>query len=167
MQEIKSIAIDIIAQLKNLADQLSDDEFSSDLPVLLNNSIGKHYRHIIEFFMILLSESESGSINYDRREHDPELEQDRLKCISRLNSILADLPDWIPEKEIEFNASYSLENEELIRITTNLQREYIYNIEHAIHHMAIIRIAVEHDFPGLALPQYFGFAYSTIKHRDS
>ena len=42
--------------------------------------------------------------------------------------------------------------------------ELVYNIEHAVHHMAIIRIAVQHEFPDLALDDEFGYATSTLKY---
>ena len=58
-------------------------------------------------------------------------------------------------------------SDESLKVPTNEERELVYNIEHAIHHMAIIRIGIENDFPHAHLPDKFGFAYSTIKHLKS
>jgi hypothetical protein len=51
-------------------------------------------------------------------------------------------------------------------INTSLERELVYNVEHAIHHMAIIRIAIEREFPSIKLDKHFGIAFSTIRFRD-
>jgi hypothetical protein len=44
-------------------------------------------------------------------------------------------------------------------------RELLYNLEHAIHHMALIQVAVRQAFPALTLPAHFGVAYSTVQHQ--
>ena len=60
--------------------------------------------------------------------------------------------------------SYSPDSDEMFLVRTNAEREIVYNIEHAIHHMAIIRIALQHDIPDLELESDFGYAFSTLKH---
>jgi hypothetical protein len=67
------------------------------------------------------------------------------------------------EKPITLN---SLIDEEEILVNTSIERELIYNIEHAIHHMAIIQIAVKHYFKYIDLNKNFGIAYATIKHHE-
>jgi len=44
-------------------------------------------------------------------------------------------------------------------------RELQYNIEHAIHHMAIIKIAIGACFTEVELPANFGVAYSTVRYQ--
>ncbi len=38
------------------------------------------------------------------------------------------------------------ESDKIFTVPTNFEREMVYNIEHAIHHMAIIRIALQHEY---------------------
>jgi len=64
------------------------------------------------------------------------------------------------------NISYDKNNNESFKIKTSLDRELVYNIEHAIHHMAIIRIAIENEFDSVSIDKHFGVAYSTIRFRD-
>ena len=65
-------------------------------------------------------------------------------------------------------ASYSLEEYAPVEINTTLYRELQYNVEHAVHHMAIIKIALINNFGDVEIPASFGIAHSTIKYqRDS
>ncbi len=163
MEEIKQATYEIIDQMTDLAGKMSDQNFTRPLPVLLQNSIGKHYRHIIEFLEVMLSGAQSGEINYDLRKHDPDLEQSRDKCMERLGRIREAIAVE-PAVTLELMGSYSREADKTFTVPTNLERELVYNIEHAIHHMAIIRIALQQEFPEIQVPKEFGFAYSTLKH---
>jgi len=163
MEQIKQATLDIIDQLRDLAERFSQDDFTRSLPVLLKSSIGMHYRHIIEFYEVMISGIEQGEINYDSREHDPELEQSRKKCLERLEEIRKVIT-LEPSKKLKLSGSYTRENDLMFTIPTNFERELVYNIEHAIHHMAIIRIALQHEFPDLSVSEAFGYAYSTLKH---
>ncbi len=51
-------------------------------------------------------------------------------------------------------------------IPSSVARELLYNIEHAVHHMALIQVAVTNAFPSIELPPHFGVAYSTVQHQS-
>ena len=50
-------------------------------------------------------------------------------------------------------------------IATSMQRELVYNYEHCLHHLAIIRIGLSVIQPSLILPNHFGVAPSTLAYR--
>ena len=52
-------------------------------------------------------------------------------------------------------------------VVSNVQRELVYLIEHAIHHFALLRIGIQENFPEISLASDFGVAYSTVKYRES
>jgi uncharacterized damage-inducible protein DinB len=164
MKSIVTATQQILSQLRDLATKLSDEQYTGSLTILMNNSIGKHFRHIIEFYDILLSGTASGALNYDKRQHDPTYESNRDKTISKLDELLnliIELPD---NQNMELSVNYDLDSDETEKVHSNLARELTYNVEHAIHHMAIIRIGLETGFPGIEIDPHFGYAYSTIKH---
>ncbi len=164
MDTIKKASKQILGQLIGLAESFSDEDFTKPLPVLLNNSIGKHYRHIIEFYQVMLEGINSGRINYDGRKHDPKLEQSRVNCLEALKSMEKRFHEPFWSDPLELCGSFSEDSDEEFSVGTNAERELVYNIEHSVHHMAIIRIAIQHEFPQIKLDKDFGYAFSTLKH---
>ena len=69
-----------------------------------------------------------------------------------------------PDKELMLHASYDEHSDEPISIPTNYFREIAYNLEHTIHHMALIRVGIK-EVSDIVLPEEFGVATSTVKHR--
>ena len=164
MEKLTQASIQILDQLIEFASSITDEQYTRELPVLLNNSISKHYRHIIEFYGVMMEGFESGRVNYDNRKHDQELEQNRDKSVIVLEKLRNRFLNPILQEPIVLAGSYSLDSDNEFTISTNAEREIVYNIEHAIHHMAVIRIAVQHEFPELLIKDEFGFAFSTLKY---
>ena len=52
-------------------------------------------------------------------------------------------------------------------IPSTVARELSYNIEHCIHHLALIKIGLKILKPEMVLPSTFGVAASTIRHRKA
>jgi hypothetical protein len=67
-------------------------------------------------------------------------------------------------KELVLEAAYDDNSTEIISITTNYYREIAYNLEHTIHHMALIRVGIT-EVSSIQLPDDFGVATSTVKFR--
>jgi hypothetical protein len=51
-------------------------------------------------------------------------------------------------------------------VTTTYFREIVYNIEHTIHHLALIKVALI-ELKLSLVDNNFGMAYSTIKYKSS
>lgn len=154
----------ILDQIAVTINQLSDEQYAVSLPVLSNNSIGKHVRHVIEFYECLILGYESGAVNYDLRKRNPQLENQKSEALKAICAIQKFI-DNNPDKSFLLLSSYP-GSEEPSNSQSSYKRELIYNIEHAIHHMAIIKIAVTTAFPDVTLPDNFGIAYSTIQYKE-
>jgi len=141
---------------------LSRQEFSQPCKNLFNNTIGQHVRHIIELFQCLENGYAAGVINYEKRKRDTTIENDKVLAAQLLKTIYAGLDK--PDKELILEAIYDEHSDKPIRISTNFYREIAYNLEHTIHHMALIRVGIS-EVSNIRLPEDFGIATSTVKHR--
>ena len=155
---------EICGQLFHLCENLKRDEYSHCSSLLLGSSIGKHMRHIIEFFDILREGSEVGEINYDTRVRSGQIENDPLIAKERLALIIAWLEELSVNKNLSLYLNFDQDSRAVKQVKSNLMRELAYNLEHAIHHMALIRIALNQQFPDVRVDANFGVAYSTIRY---
>ncbi|XLS28022.1 hypothetical protein ACJD0Z_12520 [Flavobacteriaceae bacterium M23B6Z8] len=154
-------------QLINLLHQLTETEFTSKLEILNQSSIGMHVRHIVEFYQCLEFAQQSGVVNYDGRKRDHALENSKTICLEALKNILHFLEVNKTDRSLELHCDYSKEDDEmgLLKISTSLLRELQYNLEHAVHHMAIIRIGINALDTAVTLDNSFGVASSTIRNK--
>lgn len=146
-------------ELTNLLDQLSDAEFSKSCKALSNSTIGEHTRHIIEMFQCLQNSYASGVLNYDNRERNQRIQTESAFA-----------------KQCIFDVKMGLQNEDKIihleqvingldlSIQSNYYRELLYNLEHCIHHQALIKVAVL-QYENISINENFGVARSTIEYR--
>lgn len=156
----------ILDQLGQLTSQLNDAEFTDPIASLSQATLGQHLRHTLEFFVCLESGFEAGLVNYDERSHDKILESDRavaLACIERIKSFVN---AQTLDKPLTLVLSYG-KSTDSITIRTNYSRELVYNIEHAVHHMALIKIGVHDRTPHITLPADFGVASSTVRYKEA
>jgi hypothetical protein len=152
----------VFIQLRAAIEQLSPDQYSRPCKTLFNNTIGQHVRHIIEMFQCLDTGYSSGRINYERRKRDQEIETDRELADRLLLDIYGKLGK--PDKELLLEVNFDEHSGEPVVIPSNYLREIAYNLEHTIHHMAMIRVGIA-EVASLSIPENFGVAHSTIKHR--
>lgn len=162
---IQQSARGLLSQLVEVMDQLSDEDFTKPIEVLSGSSVGQHIRHTIEFFLCLMDGANKGEINYDERRHDKFIETDRRLAISVIQSIDEFLAGKVEDHTMNLVANYEVEGDELVSIPSSLYRELAYNIEHAIHHMALIKIGVRAIGEHIVLPKHFGVASSTVRYQ--
>ena len=162
---LKSVSTDSLMQLADVVGQLTDAEYARPLDVLSGNTIGKHVRHILEFYQLLVNSAETGQLNYDRRQRDLRLEVDTDEALRRIGRIDRAIHHLDLNQPLHLEADLSVAGAESILIPSSVARELLYNVEHAIHHMALIQVAVQNDFTAVELPAHFGVAYSTVQHQ--
>ena len=156
----------LLLQLEDLLSKLSDEEYSFNIHVMDNASIGQHVRHIIEIFEVMISGHESANINYDSRPRHFDIESNRLIAVSRLQSLCLNVLQ--ADKTLILVHTVLIADETFSFDTiSSYRRELVYNIEHTVHHLALIKIAVNILCPNIELPQNFGYADSTIINRNN
>lgn len=153
----------VFVQLSESLHQLSDIEYSQPSKILFNASIGQHVRHIIELFLCLEKGYETGVVNYEKRKRDCQIETNKTLAAELLRDIYHRIDR--PNIDLVMEAEDYEDTETAITIPSNYYREIAYNLEHTIHHMALIRVGIN-EVSAIQLPQDFGVAYSTIKFRQ-
>ncbi|CAD5271925.1 Uncharacterized damage-inducible protein DinB (Forms a four-helix bundle) [Imperialibacter sp. EC-SDR9] len=162
----------VLSQLDEVIAQLKPEDYSRPVKLLNNSTIGQHVRHTLEFFICLMDGTPSGVVNYDNRRRDKMIEDDG----DFARQVLRGIGDFV--KSHKENSTLNLEadfgstdrqadQEAMISIPSNYFRELVYNIEHAIHHMALIRVAINEFCGYVQLPEDFGVASSTIRSRQA
>ena len=82
-------------------------------------------------------------------------------------SRIGDFVSTFADKPLLLEVGYDRGSEDSVTIATTANRELVYNIEHAVHHMAIMKIGVREVAPYVKLSPDFGIAASTIRYNDS
>ena len=146
-------------QIIDLLNQLNDKEYITCHEELSNATIGEHTRHIIEMYQSLLKSYTSKVVNYDKRERNISIQTDKVVAIIAIDSILKN----IDLENIEMTLQQGID-EVTFQVKTNYFRELLYNLEHSIHHQALIKVAVLKD-KNIQICSEFGIAKSTIEYR--
>jgi hypothetical protein len=152
------------SQLSLSLDQLSPEQYIKPCSNLSNSTIGQHVRHIIEMFQCLENGYTTGIVNYENRKRDKAIETNKHLAIELLNSIKMGLDK--ADRSLVLEGVYHNDSTELMQFETNYFREIVYNLEHTIHHMALIRVGLL-ELKELDLPESFGLASATVKYKNS
>jgi hypothetical protein len=149
----------VLNQLHSVLVAISNKAYTTPIPILDNSTIGEHSRHVIELFQCLHTGLQGGIINYDNRQRNKVIQTDKqfaVECIDSICDGLIDDNKTIQLQTILAGNTSSLES--------NYFRELIYNIEHCVHHQAIIKIGLASL--GITIDvNNFGVAASTIQYK--
>jgi hypothetical protein len=152
-----------LEKLESLLTELTNEQYTHETPHLSNASIGSHTRHIIELLQCLLKGYKTNEVDYINRNRNLLLEQDKNEAGIALKKLIKEIN--LPDKELSF-CSQELTVENMPKVYTTYFREIVYNTEHTIHHLALIKVAlIEMDLQ--IVHSDFGMAYSTIRYKNS
>ena len=154
----------LLLQLRDVLEELSNPQYSAPIDLLSGASIGQHFRHILEFFEELTHGYEKDTVDYDQRKRNLSLETNRGHAMELLTETAFTVDK--PDKDLLLVTRLSPTYPEPVVIRTNYFRELLYNIEHMVHHMALMRIGIN-AVSQIRLPDDFGVAASTLKFRQT
>ncbi len=166
MIQLSQAANHILKQLSDVIDQIAEEDFRKP-SVELNATIGQHLRHTLEFFICLEQGYGHGVINYDKRLHNKAMENDKFIALHTIRQVQEFVTVNQADKPLQLEVGYSPSSDACVSVSTNYMRELIYNIEHAVHHMAIMKIGIREVAGYVALPSDFGIAVSTIRYKEA
>lgn len=165
--DLKIASHNILDQLKALIEELSSEDFVSQVSILNGSTVGQHVRHTVEFFKCMIDGVPLGIVNYDKRNHDKSMEVNRSLTMQYIADMKKGITALNEQDSLQLEVNYGLDEATNNIMATNVARELAYNIEHAVHHMAIIKIGVQSVRPDIVLSRDFGVAVSTIRYQES
>ena len=148
--------------LHQLLLQLDNDAYCYASPLLSNASIGQHSRHIIELIKCLVDGYKTGIVNYDKRKRDKQIETDKRYAIAEIEELYGRFD--MPDKAMLLEGCFDNSSQEISQVKSGYNREIVYNIEHAVHHMALIKVALN-ELKITINDDTFGVAYATVQYR--
>jgi len=164
--QLSQAANNILKQLSGVVEQITKDDFRKPSHTL-NATVGQHLRHTLEFFICLEQGYGESIVNYDKRIHNKAMENDKFIALHTIEQLQEFINTNNADKLLKLEVGYLPDSDECETIITNYQRELVYNIEHAVHHMAIMKIGIKEVANYIILPADFGIAISTLRYKES
>lgn len=155
------IFVKLTQQLNLLSDlllKLNPQSYTTPIKHLGNASIGGHTRHILELLKCAIDGYAEGLIDYENRQRDLFLETNLNSAQAQLKFLLLQIEKTDKPLKIFQNQGFSES------VSTTYYREILYNTEHSIHHLALIKVALI-DMDLNLVDTEFGMAYSTIQYQ--
>ncbi|MDX2135171.1 MAG: hypothetical protein SFV52_10300 [Saprospiraceae bacterium] len=154
----------VVQQIRGILSQLSADDYQKALPEYRGSTVGQHFRHILEFFHCLEQGLTAGRVDYAARRRNP-LFETSPGLASDAFLAFACLLEGLPSEEQTVEVYAELGTDHRPCYGSTLGRELVFVYDHAIHHLAIIRIGLQAHFPEVATDEHLGVSPSTIKAR--
>jgi hypothetical protein len=101
-------------------------------------------------------------VNYELRKRGVAVETSTEMAIQMIRYVQYSL--LYGNKGLVLEAGVDENNNEVISFSTNYFREIAYNLEHTIHHMALIKIGIR-EIAAIGLGENYGVASSAMKCR--
>ncbi|MEM1261902.1 MAG: DinB family protein [Pseudomonadota bacterium] len=154
-----------LLQIAELLDQLPGGRFAHCDDTVLGSSIGAHVRHILDHYDCLLDGVVSGSIDYACRSRDNRAETDVRYTRRRIAALIERLRTLSFEATTVLDVQHEPGSVGAPANRSSLGRELEFLMSHTAHHYALIAVLLNRF--ELPVPQDFGLAPSTVRHRAS
>jgi hypothetical protein len=155
-----------LRQALTLIAKLDDIAYSTAPGELIPHRAGAHFRHILEFYRCFINGLESLQIDYDARQRDRAIEQNRaaasaairklIRFLETSDSLRKESTIWVRMEDADprdFDNSF---------MESSISRELQVLSSHTIHHFAMIAMTLR--FHGIEIDPEFGMAPSTLRY---
>lgn len=157
------LASDFLLQGQRLIASLDESVYADALPSMSRSSIGAHMRHALDHFTSLLLGLENGTVDYDQRERDTDVERDRAAALAAIHDLQRKLVRLSARDDRDLWVLVdSGERGTRTRSRSSAHRELQFCIAHTVHHYAMVALLLRAR--GIDVETGFGVAPSTQKH---
>lgn len=156
--------LSILDQCEGLLAAVEPQAFTAPSSRMQSGTIGKHIRHTLDHFSAPLAALAGEPIDYDHRVRGTSVESDPSAARAQLREVrdsLASLGEHNCGRKVVIRVMVSGCGQ-CADLESTLARELAFASHHAVHHLAMIT-TIAGEF-GLAMPEGFGKAPSTIAH---
>lgn len=157
--------IEGLQSLRQVLLQMEQSTYSIPLKVLSGASIGAHVRHVLEFYVCLLTRK-GNQFSYDDRERNIQLETSCRLAIIAIDGICSMLEKIDGDHPVALTLDFSINCDGKLPLESTLYRELAYCLEHTIHHEALIKIGIENGTDIGPVTKTFGVAASTLRYKN-
>jgi uncharacterized damage-inducible protein DinB len=157
MNILTNQTLECLEDLSTFLRHLSDTDFQKQLPPLNGATVGKHVRHILEFYDQLFQDERASVVNYDTRSRNPALENHPQFALDFIDQLSRFMAQGLSDRMLQIDADLFSQGEPA---NSSMKRELLYAYEHMVHHMALIRVAC-HGSLDYVFSFGFGVAYAT------
>ncbi len=161
----KQGALQLIDEIIDTLDVISDDIYTTSIDIFEGVTIGRHFRHIFDFFNCLAIQCEHDHIDYAQRERDAVIETNKEVSIQHFSNLKTSVEGLVESKVLSVYADFKSEDGSRPEVKTTVGRELMYAYDHAIHHLAIIKMGLQSVDPSIPIKKDLGVAASTTFHQ--
>jgi hypothetical protein len=128
-----------------------------------NTNAGKHVRLVLDHILAFIPSITSGTLDYNRRNRESDVETNWHAAKTQLHEILKSL-ETLPLENTPLEVISELDSIQTANqnFTSNVPREVLYLINHTIHHVAYIRLLAKGC--GITLGDHIGIAPATATY---
>lgn len=157
----------IVNQINGILADIETQLYKKPLEMYNGSTIGQHFRHIYDFFRCLNHGVAQQVVDYAQRERDSRIEQDPRFALLAFQRELDALLTLEEQSLLAVRADFST-HADVARpeYPSSVGREIAFVHDHAVHHLAMIKIGLQHEAPFLLKDQNFGVAASTLKFQQ-
>lgn len=164
------VAINVgwLRQALSLIEEIDGATFASSPKQLTPHRIGSHLRHVLEFYQCFLNGVQSGHIDYDARQRNETVENNRHTAAERIRLIINQLeqsPTILEDSAILVRVENPEETGSETYLRSSVGRELQALSSHTIHHFALIAVTLRGH--GFHVDPDFGMSPSTLRYRAS
>ncbi len=165
-----------LRQGMDLVARLSDEQFrerprldprlETARALFTRGAVGAHFRHVLDHYASFFEGLEGGVVDYDRRERERALEQQRSLCLERMGQCVQRLADLGPKGrdqplDTALGGAGRVAGAPALG-RSSVARELQFLASHTVHHYAIIAVIAR--LHGVEPGDEFGVAPSTLDY---
>lgn len=163
---MKTLALENLHQLKQLACRISPMVYMQKLEVLSGQSIGDHYYHIIDSYYQLMNGISPHTVNYMNHCADKDAAKLPQAAVESIDSIISAINTINLHQDITVETVLLGETTDKA-FNSSLGRELAYCIEHSTHHQTLIKTALSELKRTRLIDNSFGLTTTASKQQKA